>query len=110
MSDLSLYQGGFALSRVESQRTAKAIARGAAALQVQQAGIDNATDATIAKAESSTAVTAHAMMGVTRIAQLQQQLELQTPSASGRLAMLADDHALGQAEVVMDHRRKMRQH
>jgi hypothetical protein len=77
-------------------------------LKVREADIEHETEATIAKSESNTTVTAHGMMGVARIAALQQQLELQAPGSSGRLVMLADDHLYGTAEIAMDHRRRMR--
>jgi hypothetical protein len=108
MSDVMLYGGGYAPARRDSRQAARAISRMGSQVQVRQAAIDNETDATISKAESGTSVTAHGMMGVAKIGQLQQQLEMHVPGASWRLAMLADDHAYGTAEIAMDHRRRLR--
>lgn len=106
MTYLSLYQEG--IPKRDSRDAAKEISRGIAALQGQIARIERETDATIAMVGSSTTVTAHGMMGVARISQLQEQLEMQAPGASGRLSMLADDHLYGMAEISLDHRRRMR--
>jgi hypothetical protein len=72
------------------------------------ATVDKETDVTIAKEDSTTSVLAHGMTAVTRVAQMQAQLELMAPGASGRLAMLADFHAMNVAEIAADHQRALR--
>ncbi len=79
------------------RRAGRTISRYQAQGQISVALIDIVTDTTIAKSDSVTAVTGQAMANVVRVAQGQQSLELLTPAASGRLAMLADDHAIGMA-------------
>ena len=75
MPDLMMYQGGYGLSKRDSRIAARYISHGSSALQMREADIEHETEATIAKGESVTAVTAHGMTDVARIAQLQQQLE-----------------------------------
>ncbi len=92
----------------DARRVGRTISRYQADSQVSIAVTDVLTDEAIAKADSLTAVTGQAMASVVRVAQAQQNLEQLAPAASGRLAMLADDHALGMAELAADHRRKLR--
>lgn len=112
MSDLALYQGGYGsgLSRRESGRAAREIARGSASVAMRESRIENETDVTIAKGDSLTAVGAHAMTDVTRITKLQEQLEQQCPAASGRVNALADSLAYGMADLFMDHERRLRRY
>ena len=92
----------------DARRAGRAISKYQARGQVDVAVTDALTDSALAKSDSATAVTGQAMANVVRVAQAQQQLELLAPAASGRLSMLADDHALGMAELAADHRRKIR--
>lgn len=98
-------QGG--LTR-DARRTARTVSRYQAQGQTAVAAVDVATDIALAKIDNTTAATGHAMGAVVRVAQAQKQLELMAPEASGRLNLLADDHALSVVEVLADHRRAMR--
>jgi hypothetical protein len=108
VSDLSLYQRGYAPSKRDSRWAAGEISRGGSEMQVRQSRVEGETELTIAKGESYTAVTAYALTDVTRIGKLQEQCELQVPTASPRLNMIADQHAFGMAGLQMDHERRMR--
>lgn len=92
----------------DARRAGRTISRYQAQGQTSVALTDVLTDAAIAKSDSLTAVTGQAMANVVRVAQAQQSLELMAPAVSGRLAMLADDHALGMLEVAAHHRRNVR--
>jgi hypothetical protein len=107
MSEITSYTGGAAISR-DSRRASREIARGRIGSQIATARTDNATDVAMAKIDNLSLATGNAMQQVTRVAQAQRQLELMVPEAAGRLAFLADDHALGCAEVLGDLRRDMR--
>ena len=92
----------------DARRTARTVSRYQAQGQATIAALDVATDTALAKVDNATAATGHAMGAVVRVAQAQKQLELLAPEASGRLAMIADDHALSVVEILADHRRAMR--
>lgn len=108
MNAIEPYSGGGGMLRRDAQRSGRAISRRVASGQVREADADLATGVAIAKVQSHTAVTAAGMTDVARIAQAQQQLELMTPAAAGRLAMLADSHVLGIVDVQADHLRALR--
>lgn len=74
------------------------------------AAVDGVSDVSMAKVDSSTAITGQAMGAVARVAQVQKHLEILAPEASGRLNMLADDHALTMVELCSDHRRAIRRY
>ena len=101
------YIGGDLLLR-DGRRAARTISRYQAQTQVRVANTDCETDVSLAKVESGTAVTGQAMTAVTRVAQLQKQLELLAPEASARLSALADGHAISMVELVSDHQRLLR--
>lgn len=108
MNDIQQYPGGHPLLPSDGRRAARAISRYGAQSRVRVAGTDYETDVALSKVDGLTAVTGHAMGGVVRVAQGQKHLELLAPEASGRLAMLADDHALGCMDITSDHRRALR--
>jgi hypothetical protein len=96
-----------ALSR-SARQASWAIGRQQLRGQVQIAGIDSATDATLAKIEDYAQVTVGAAMAVVRVAQAQRQFEQLAPEAAGRLAILVDDHGLGSYELLAGYRRELR--
>lgn len=107
-TDIQSYQGSQALLPSDGRRAGRAISRYEAQGRVRVAGMDVETDVSLAKVDSLTAVTGQAMGAVVRVAQGQKHLEQLAPESSGRLAMLADDHALGLMDVTSDHRRALR--
>ena len=107
MYDIEQYRGHEPLLR-DSRRAGRAISRSQASGAVREAHIDVETDVALSKVDSLTTVTGRAMGAVVRVAQAQKHLEQLAPEASGRLAMLADDHVLGLAEISADHRRTLR--
>lgn len=106
--DIQQFQGGQPILPSDGRRAGRAISRYEAQGRVRVAGTDCETDVSLAKVDSLTAVTGSAMGTVVRVAQAQKHLELLAPEASGRLAMLADDHALGLMDIAADHRRALR--
>lgn len=92
----------------DARRTGRAVSRYASDAEIRTTQVDYETDVALSKVDGLTAVTGHAMGGVVRVAQGQKHLELLAPEASGRLAMLADDHALGCMDITSDHRRALR--
>jgi hypothetical protein len=107
-AEMAPFLGGSAPLLRDSRRAARQISRYQAQAQIRIAGTDTETDVSIAKVDSTTAVAGSAMTSVTRVAVAVKHLELQAPEASGRLAMLADMHALNVAEVMADHQRILR--
>lgn len=107
MQDVDIYGTTSALPR-DARRTGRAVSRYQAHGQVRIAQTDVDTDVAIAKGDSYTAATGAAMGNVIRVAQAQRQLEQLAPEASGRLAMLADEHALTMADNLAELRRSLR--
>src|SRR4051794_31425934 len=83
------------------------IARHQLGNQVRVARADSDTDATIEVMEDDTIATGKAMEKIIRVARLQRQLEELAPGTSGRLALLADDHAYGMHHAVTQLRRRL---
>jgi hypothetical protein len=105
--DLAPYDAS-SLALRDSRRAARQISRYEARSQMRIASTDTETDVSIAKIDSTTAVTGSATMAVTRVGLAIKSLEMQAPEVSGRLALLADMHAINVAEVMSDHQRKLR--
>ncbi|WP_298209105.1 hypothetical protein [Ferrimicrobium sp.] len=76
--------------------------------QIMEAQADSVTDVALTKIDSLTTATGNAMAQITRVTQLQRQLEMMAPDAAARLAFIADDHALGCAELLAELRRDLR--
>lgn len=107
-SNIDTYRGGWPVLSRDSIRAGRAVSRRQADNQVRLSGVDGETDLAIEKITSITDATGQAMGAVVRVAQVQKQLEQLAPEASGRLAMLADDHALTLVDVMADLRRQLR--
>jgi hypothetical protein len=108
MTDVQLFSAHQSLLLRDVRRATRDVSRYQATGQVRLTSIDVETDIVLAKVDSLTAVTGQGMSAVTRVAQVQRQLEPHALEASGRMALLADDHALGVLEVLGDHRRALR--
>ena len=103
MSDIQLpTQAGVALT----PRTARVAGRVLGNIQVgaiiDLARIDAAVQRRETATDGTTAITARAMQHVALIAQSEQSLGLTVPGASGRLAAVADAHALAMTAIVID--------
>lgn len=94
-----------------SPRVAKALGRELshmhAGTAVDLARIDAAVQRREAVADGVTATAARAMQHVALVSQAEQQLALTIPHASGRLAAVADAHALAMTAIVMDTARAL---
>lgn len=109
MTEIQPYMSGAGgLLPRDSRRVARTNSRCSAGGVVRVSSTDVETDVTLAKVDSATAVTGAAMSAVVRVAKAQQHLELLAPEASGRLAVLADEHVLAIMDVASDHRRALR--
>jgi hypothetical protein len=89
------------------RRAAQQLARYQLANQVRIAVMSSDTDVTIEQMEDDTVATGSAMEKVVRVAQLQRRLEEIAPETSGRLHLLADEHAFGMADDVARLRRRL---
>lgn len=108
MSQLTHVPNKTTLQSSDLRQVGRALSRQQAGLTIRRGAIDTATELALDKVDSATAVTGQAMGAVVRVAQVQQPLEVLAPSTSGRLNLLADDHALGMVELTAEHRRNLR--
>ncbi|GAA4969466.1 hypothetical protein [Kineococcus glutinatus] len=91
-----------------SRQTSRVISRLRDQGVVRAAVIDADLQAALDKVDAQTTAIGSSMAAVVRVAQAQRQLEQLAPEASGRLALLADSHALGLADVVTDLQHRLR--
>lgn len=89
-----------------SPRVARALGRDLGSMQartaIDVARIDAAVQRRETVTDGITAITARALQHVALVSQAEQQLALTVPHASGRLAAVADAHALAMTAIVMD--------
>ena len=95
------------LSRGTERALSRALANVQAGTAVQIARIDAAAQRHEAVADGVTAVTSRALQHVAMVSQAEQQLAQTVPHASGRLAALADAHALAMQATVIDAARAL---
>lgn len=107
MSEVMRYQSGGLLPS-DARRSGRAISRMQAGSSVRLSRVDVEVEETIAKEDGYTDAAGSASADVIRLAQLHKQLELTAPEASGRLALIADVHALTMVDLLGDLRRNMR--
>ena len=110
MPNLELWQpgGGLAgLSHGIERQLSRALANVQAGTAVQIARIDAAVQRQEAVADGITAVTDRALQHVAMVSQAEQQLSQTVPHASGRLAAIADAHALAMQATVIDAARAL---
>lgn len=111
MPNLELWQptGGSLsnLSRGTERQLSRALAHVQAGNAVQIARIDAAAQRHSAVADGVTAVTGRALQHVAMVSQAEQQLAQTVPHASGRLAAVADAHALAMQATIIDAARAL---
>ena len=94
-----------------SPRVARALGRDLATIQagtsVDVARIDAAVLRRETVTDGITAITGRALQHVALVSQAEQQLAMTTPAASGRLAAVADAHALVMTGIVMETARAL---
>ena len=94
-----------------SPRVARVLGRDLATIQaglaVDVARIDAAVQRRETVTEGITAITGRALQHVALVSQAEQQLAMTTPAASGRLAAVADAHALAMTGIVMETARAL---
>jgi hypothetical protein len=97
--DLALHTTNGAIAR-ESRRVARGVCHVQGDGQIRQADIDTEADVTDGKLGAITSGTMHAMTAVANVARLEMVLAQNFPSASGRLAYLAEGHMLAAGDMV----------
>lgn len=111
MSNLEVWQsassGLAGLSRGTERKLSRALANVQASTAVQVARIGAAAQRHEAVADGLTAVTGRALQHVAMVSQAEQQLAQTVPHASGRLAAIADAHALAMQATVIDAARAL---
>ena len=107
MTSLDLYRDA-ALSRVDSRRMGRSLARLDGQTAFDLARIDQVTDLAQAKTDSVSQVGGHAMQRVAMLSQLEQQLAQTVPLATSRLQAIADLTTMGVGEVVVDSIHRLR--
>lgn len=107
MTSLDLYRDA-ALSRMDSRRAGRSLARMDGHTVLSLARIDQVTDLALAKTDSVAHVGGHAMQRVAMLSQLEQQLAQTVPLAASRLQGIADLTTMGVGEVVVDTIHRMR--
>ncbi len=108
MSNHEIYRGSNLVLGRDSSRAGRAISRRTAINQVRLHEVQAEADVITEKVAVVTDMTGQAMGAVVRVAQGQKQLELLAPEASGRLSMLADDHAMTLTDLMSELRRGLR--
>ncbi len=109
MSEIQRFMSGSRLvSTGDSKRVARAVSRGYAISTVRSHDVQDETDVMLDKIEAATSVTGQTIGATVLVALAQQEAETRAPAASGRLALLADNHALIMANFQTDHARTLR--
>ncbi len=101
MSNLERYQQSGGLSRL-SRQTSSAIARVQAGSSVRQAQVEAAAELQAVKADAVAYVGRRALQNVALLSQVESQLAVAVPHASGRLAAIADLTAIALSDVVAE--------
>ena len=108
MSNIELFNpGGGSLSNRSSRSLSRALADVHAGSAVQVARIEAAVARHESVVDGVTAIAGAAMRHVAMVSQAEQQLAQAVPMASGRLAAVADMHALAMTGIVMDAARAL---
>ena len=102
MQEIQRYRAPSGLSPTDTRRLGRSLARIQAETALDVAQVDRVAEIQTVRAEAIAQVGAHAMQSVALLSQLEQQLALTVPMASGRLQAIADMTALGVADVVAD--------
>lgn len=109
MSDLMPYNDSQPIMRrTESRQLGRALGRLNADVSIQTARIEAAAEVQAIRADAVTYVAKRAMQDIAMLTQLEQQLAVMVPLASGRLAAIGDMTALALTDVVTDTLRRLR--
>jgi hypothetical protein len=108
MADLVQYPGRPGMSKSASRQLSKTLAALSAGVSTETARIEAAAEIQAVRTEAVTYVGKRAMQNIAIMSQLEQQLALMAPMASGRLQAIADITAISVAEVVSDTLRRVR--
>jgi hypothetical protein len=108
MSNIQKYVGGQGLAPRDARRLDRSLIGHQVGREIRQSRSDVEVDVAISKIQGLTMATGAGMQSIVQVATAQQSMEQMAPSASGRLAMLADMHALDVADTLQDVRHRMR--
>lgn len=108
MSSLTPYNAAGGLVPRDARRLARCRSGQATNREMRGHAVDAETDVAIDKVQNLTMAAGTAMSAIVNVATAQQSLEQLAPGASGRLALLADSHALEMAETLADLRMRLR--
>ncbi|MDQ1736451.1 MAG: hypothetical protein QOH56_2702 [Pseudonocardiales bacterium] len=108
MSNIEQYIGGRQLAPRDARRIARSLNGQHVSRQIRGSQIDIETDIAIDKIQNATLATGAGMAAVVTVAQAQQSMELLAPAASGRLALIADNHAFDVADTLAGLRCRLR--
>lgn len=107
MYDIMPVQGGL-VRRTESRQLSRSLSALEANTSFQVARIEQAADVQATRVDAVIYVGRRAMQDIARLTQLEQQLALMAPMASGRLQAIGDLTSLAVTEIVTDTLRKVR--
>ena len=96
--DITRWEAG-GLDR-DHRRTSRVISRVASGGQIRQAQVEVEADVTAAKIDAITGATGLGLGAVAKVAQAEQALMQNFPTASGRLAFIAERHMLAVGDVL----------
>ena len=108
MSNIQHYIGGQSLSPRDARRLDRTLTGHQVSREVRQSKTDIEVDVAINKLQGVTMATAAGMQAIVQVANVQQACEQLAPGAAGRLALLADMHAIDVADTVKDVWRRTR--
>lgn len=91
-----------------TRRTERAVSRVQSASVIRQTSVDSEADVSSAKLDAITNITGQALGAVARVSQAEMTLAQNVPTASGRLALIADQFTLAASEVVADLNSRVR--
>lgn len=108
MAEIMPYESRSLMRRSDSRQLNRNLVNLSAGVTMETARIEAAAQLQSVRAEAVNYVGKRAMQQVAMMSQLEQQLALMAPMASGRLQAIGDMTALSVAEVVSDTLRRMR--
>ena len=108
MSNIEPFVAGRQLAPRQARRLERSVTGMQITRQLRGVQVDTETDVAIDKIQNATLATGAGMAAVVNVAQAQQSLEQLAPAASGRLALIADSHALDVADTLAGLRCSLR--
>jgi hypothetical protein len=108
MSNIEPWTGGHAVAPRDARRLSRSRSGMNVSREIREALTDVETDVAIGKMQNVTMATHAGMSAIVNVASSQKSLEQMAPDTSGRLALIADSHALEMADTLQDLRHRLR--